>query len=1195
MAGMEDEMRTCTCPLSHQIAGVCPKLRLLAEFRELQPFLVPSFLTMSDLPVPACTENEAGTKFTCTCEPFHYSVLATCPKRKPELLGDPNYGPKCRKQDYNKKMLAQPLTPAAKSVAAYTTAMTARDFVRTILEGARLLEAKEAAEVLTAKSVIDWDPTRRAKAEQSETFVLNFPVTFDQKGKREGSGRDIYVVAAVNKDTYTLRNAASGISRKIPHADAKPHAKVHGTKLISRLRHGHTASFKVARVEERVVTNKRGENVLVKSIVKDTHGDTVYDERSALVYLQYASATVEARKGALTLGKPFDFPAIPNAAPALCGVVTGVVEENDMATYTVSFIWVIAAEGLAEATGFRKMGTYTYQIPSGTVILTNVPDGLVFDGVVYPLLDEKTLEKIPIAETGPVSVGPSTLLHTASSTVTADIAIAIITSDEPDSVLQQGRIDRLRWLADSEPVTRVQYKAKRTKDALRRSAIGVGLELCRDMLEYFKLNQRTALYESVRLLSAKLKVALRAGGMIWDIGREMRGIVRALEVERNEALPLLHLRVKIAADRILEIRAEAKEDVRADISIDLCDSMIAYLDSHLVEGREHAIEEIERLRATVRQGEQEHVTRELLGVVVWLEEQSRIKDHQIPALRELILYAEQKMAQAKPVSFGTAEEKLRFPLKTYDQEITDEVAAMVFGIREEEALLLTRKELKRKYHALALLYHPDKETDHAASEVKNIEFQLIGKANDHLQAQIEARTADANSEFDYDNFAELEADFQLWDDGEGPVLPDSDRIIQSDVELDAIIQGLEADDQRAAAEQVEQAERGEQAPDADHSRTEVTESDIGQNILSEFAQVIVPLLARMHTFFDAGSARTEREEEVSRVMVVKSASAEKPQFLPVGTKFYPVHDGPDRWLEHEVDSSAGASPGFERVALVGDWVYLIRGTKRARKRRSALGIVLEPGEARESTQAKSVSFKRSLAGIRRAEQQRNKKGEERERQRATWLHEHRNTANHELTRVAEEIRKLRDYRQSVDEILAESDTLTEARVARGRAALAKSLDFMAAARAALKGNTNQPAQEAIACDMRLFNTRAALADGLYHSLETRAAEQDREQEEGIQETYLHMLREFETAGFGTKGAKKPRTAGTIVCAVLGLATAGSAESHAELLGALQKTEAGKSVSAVLLPALPFGRALVAAVGAACARRPSRPSFGRSYV
>jgi hypothetical protein len=1184
---MEDEMRTCTCPLAHQIAGVCPKLRLLAEFRELQPFLVPSFLTMSDLPVPACTENEAGTKFTCTCEPFHYSVLATCPKRKPELLGDPNYGPKCRTRDYSKKMLAEPLTPAAKSVAAYTTAMSARDFVRTILEGARLLEAKEAAEVLTAKSVIDWDPTRREKAEQSEAFVLNFPVTFDQKGKRAGSGHDIYVVAAVNKDTYTLRNAASGHSLTIPHAEAKPHAKVHGTKLISRLRHGHTASFKVARVEERVVTNKSGENVLVRSTVKDTHGDTVYDERSALVYLQYASATVEARKGALTVGKPFDFPAIPNAAPALCGVVTGVVEENDMATYTVSFIWAIAAEGLAEATGFHKKGTYTYQIPSGTVILTNVPDGLVFNGLVYPLLDEKTLEQIPIAETGPVSVGPSTLLHTASSTVTADIAIAIITSDEPDSVLRQGRIDRLRWLADSEPVTRVQYNAKRTNDALRRSAIGVGLKLCRDMLEYFKLDQRTALYESVRLLSAKLKVALRTGGMIWDIGREMRGIVRALEIERKEALPLLHLGVKIAADRILEIRAEAKEDVRADISIDLCDSMIAYLDSHLVEGRERAIGEIERIRGTVRQGEQERVMQELLRVVVWLEAQSRIKDHQIPALRELILYAE---AQAKPVSFGTAEEKLRFPLETYGQVMTDEVAAKVLDVTKEGAQFLTAEELDEKYRTLAAKYPSD-----GKLVIPKLELELLEKAKNYLQAQIEARLADAAADVDWEVFAENDADdLAQQDDGEGPVLPDSDRIIQSDVERDAVIQGLEADDQRAAAEQVEQAELGEQAPDADHSGTDMTESDIGQNILSEFAQVIVPLLARMHTFFDAGSARTEPEEEVARVMVVQPASAEKPQFLPVGTKFYPVHDGPDRWLEHEGDYSAGA----ERVALVGDWVYLIRGAKPARKRRSALGIVLAPGEARESTQARSVPFKRSLAGIRRAEQQRNKKGEEREKQRATWLHEHRNTAKHELTRVVEEIRQLRGHRQSVDDILAESGTLTEARVARGRAALARSMDSMAAARAGLRENTNRPAKEAIECDMRLFKTRAALADGLYHSLETRAAEQDRLQEEGIQETYLHMLREFETAGFGTKGAKKPRTAGTIACAVLGLATAGSAESHAELLGALQKTEAGKSVSAVLLPALPLGRALVAAVGAACARRPSRPSrpsFGRSYV
>ena len=92
------KLRTCTCPLSHQIAGVCPKLEFLARFRENVEEGRAVLATPIEK-VPECTAR--GQYFECTCTPLHYSVLATCPKRKPELLtGNRNRGSRCRTDNY---------------------------------------------------------------------------------------------------------------------------------------------------------------------------------------------------------------------------------------------------------------------------------------------------------------------------------------------------------------------------------------------------------------------------------------------------------------------------------------------------------------------------------------------------------------------------------------------------------------------------------------------------------------------------------------------------------------------------------------------------------------------------------------------------------------------------------------------------------------------------------------------------------------------------------------------------------------------------------------------------------------------------------------------------------------------------------------------------------------------------------------
>lgn len=122
--------------------------------------------------------------------------------------------------------------------------------------------------------------------------------------------------------------------------------------------------------------------------------------------------------------------------------------------------------------------------------------------------------------------------------------------------------------------------------------------------------------------------------------------------------------------------------------------------------------------------------------------------------------------------------------------------------------------------------------------------------------------------------------------------------------------------------------------------------------------------------------------------------------------------------------------------------------------------------------------------------------------------------------------------------------------------------------------------------MLLYEARASIADYLLAAVESSRSVQTATWADVADSGFSALA----VPAFGTGGAV--REAARIVCAVRGLAEDES--GHAEHVRALHTTDAGRRVSAALLPALPFGRALVAALGAACG---ARPSFGarRSYV
>ena len=198
IAAIERKLRTCTCPLSHQIAGVCPKLEFLARFRDPELGDVLAVLRATPIEaIPECTKTKSGApgpNFDCACKPLHYAVLATCPKRKPERLvpNNGNKGSRCRTDDYGKTgallgHVENLLSGATISAHRLAQQMTAAELVVAILSRERESEAKEAASMLTDRTMVDWDPSKEARSQPASPLLpVNLPVKF-KLSKREWS------------------------------------------------------------------------------------------------------------------------------------------------------------------------------------------------------------------------------------------------------------------------------------------------------------------------------------------------------------------------------------------------------------------------------------------------------------------------------------------------------------------------------------------------------------------------------------------------------------------------------------------------------------------------------------------------------------------------------------------------------------------------------------------------------------------------------------------------------------------------------------------------------------------------------------------------------------------------------------------------------------------------------------------------
>jgi hypothetical protein len=321
----------------------------------------------------------------------------------------------------------------------------------------------------------------------------------------------------------------------------------------------------------------------------------------------------------------------------------------------------------------------------------------------------------------------------------------------------------------------------------------------------------------------------------------------------------------------------------------------------------------------------------------------------------------------------------------------------------------------------------------------------------------------------------------------------------------------------------------------------------------------------------------------------------------VDTIFFPVFDDQDNeWLQ------SGPSGEFERIALVGKRFYGFSGATctelkvSGQHRQTELLASAPPARAAPITSCDSAM--RAFRAIHAANAR--KPNEARDHD------DRRSKEKTEAERIGTDLGALTGAEPK-------GKTLLDLRIERARAATEACKRVISAvyARTWNSEDANADKKSALWSDMILYLLRDAIAESLLAAIGRHP--------EGASWAAIATEGIGAPAAFGSpkgteKGAEKGAAkeaekeadkvaekeadkgeavaaATTIFAAVRGLHEPAAPREHAALLGALNETAAGRIVRKALVPTLPFGRALVAAVGAACARRPSRPSFGRSYV
>ena len=501
---LKESFRTCTCPRSHYIAGVCPKLAFLAQWRslsvsELDGALLRRIRGEATLQVPACRTDAAGAAESdesdesdeslpirvrkCTCEPFHYRTLAVCPARGSLSSGRKTPGAsRCRTDDYTMRANGVPYGITMQAAELAIELATDEKDVNAVL--ARLLCAPRAAHALeTYATLMTEDRTMRIKRlghgssqNASPAIPIGMPVTWPKRGNTPASKpKAYYYVSTAEGDDVGVRELLDVGKPGPPFPMERKHLRV-------------DARAAGAKRNDPDILAHYAPGAPVPGESRDSEVVAHYWAQAAL-----ASEWVEPRSFSFN----YDKSIVSNDLPYMCGVLTDGTQKNFRAVRLLivnpdaarlhmkqgqagrpTFVVRTLAQ-LGEAFERTGVGAVFKEGDGGRAVVFDTegnPLGMFISQSKFKCAYTPFARWIPDLPGGADAVASDAtfqprLFHTARDEITVDVALALLSTPDADEVLRSGRVGRMLHLAHSRvysPTLRVNEPT--TTRAAPRSA-----------------------------------------------------------------------------------------------------------------------------------------------------------------------------------------------------------------------------------------------------------------------------------------------------------------------------------------------------------------------------------------------------------------------------------------------------------------------------------------------------------------------------------------------------------------------------------------------------------------------------------------------------------------------------------------------------------------------------------------------------
>jgi hypothetical protein len=232
--------RRCSCPAAHYVAGVCPKLTFLAQWRDKTIEEVAALVKKHDSnELPKCTGDDSTESLRdvyardassaqtllekgtlCWCA-LHYRARAVCPRRNDFVVvvdRDRRDGSQCRTDHYGTGTHPYGITSSAASLA-WTVLMNASDGAERLFTSECPLVAREARDRMLADARVTWSGTAKVRADEEREqlrvgspAVLNlYELVYVQRNGNVTTERKLYSVADYldEDDAYVLYDHAA--------------------------------------------------------------------------------------------------------------------------------------------------------------------------------------------------------------------------------------------------------------------------------------------------------------------------------------------------------------------------------------------------------------------------------------------------------------------------------------------------------------------------------------------------------------------------------------------------------------------------------------------------------------------------------------------------------------------------------------------------------------------------------------------------------------------------------------------------------------------------------------------------------------------------------------------------------------------------------------------------------------------------